>query len=375
MAPGLPKSSLGWVIAAVVLVIVLAGGGVGIWLIVRASKKSKAKKKASRTSAPVPSATVPPLAAVPMVYAPLSTPDLGPQTSSQLGFQAAVARSLARAPTMPEQQANWKNKVPLVLTTQQIQNKKVQTAQQKPARTAIAVSSAKLKAGAAETNAARSPAPKFDNAALWKKVAESKNRALTARETAEKAKNAAAWAAVGAKLRANKKGGAAGATTGVGTGTWMRAAATWYTSHPKCCKGASNYDAKADKKECDENNGCTWAGQFAGLNKKLSPAEVAKRDIVAFYDAKNQKGDKKAAQSWWNKNVKGKKIELKKPDGTTMIVEALDTCSDSDCGGCCTKNANKGGGYLIDLEESTAKRFYGGKIQDMNTNIQWRWAK
>ena len=401
-----PESTMGWVIAAVVLVIVLAGGGVGIWLIVRASKKkkitraSKAKKASRRRSSPPLAAVSPPVDA-PVVYAPMSTPDpvnaflSRPQTSSQLGFEEAVARSLATAPTTTL--ANWKNKVPLVLTTQQIENKQVQTAKHEAARAAaIAVLSAKLQerklakpleAGknnkvptAAETAKKERDAK---NAAAWAAVGaklKAKNKVPTAAETAKKArdaKNAAAWAAVGAKLKA-KKGAAATATTGTGTGAWMRASATWYTSHPKCCKGASNYDPKADKKECDEYSGCKWAGQFAGVDKQLSIAEVAKRDIVAFYDAKNQKGNKKAAEAWWNKNVKGKKIELKKPDGTTMIVEALDTCSDSDTqGGECTKNANKnnGGGILIDLEESTAKRFYpGGKIKD-NSSIEWRWAK
>ncbi len=41
-------------------------------------------------------------------------------------------------------------------------------------------------------------------------------------------------------------------------------------------------------------------------------------------------------------------------------IEAVvcDTCSDSDCNGCCTKNAGKTG-YLIDMESNTYARFGG----------------
>ena len=65
------------------------------------------------------------------------------------------------------------------------------------------------------------------------------------------------------------------------------------------------------------------------------------------------------------------------PSGTTRIVEALDTCSDGDKkNNDCTKNANKNGGVgnLIDLEESTARRFYGGTPKD-NAAIEWRWKE
>lgn len=37
--------------------------------------------------------------------------------------------------------------------------------------------------------------------------------------------------------------------------------------------------------------------------------------------------------------------------------QVIDTCDDSDCGGCCTRNASLHGGMLIDLEWHTAKRF------------------
>ena len=94
---------------------------------------------------------------------------------------------------------------------------------------------------------------------------------------------------------------------------------------------------------------------------------------MAFYDDANQSkcGDECA---WWDKNAKGKKIMVRDPaNGKTLIVEALDTCGNHDCGNCCSKNAKKGGGTLIDFEKNTAQRFYGGKIKDEYV-VEWKWA-
>jgi hypothetical protein len=42
--------------------------------------------------------------------------------------------------------------------------------------------------------------------------------------------------------------------------------------------------------------------------------------------------------------------------GKTMIVTAIDTCSDKDCDGCCTQNRGAAD-RLIDLEKYTDARF------------------
>ena len=388
---------MGWIIGIVILLLVIAGGGIGIWLVVRAKKTKKAAKKTPVVAPPVVApAVVAPVAAVAAVAPGAAVPVFPPLYESQPTYvnttkppavsqippvRAAatpkpvkMANEYAAAQVQPQVQAPNSALWQKVAEAKNRTLTEQETAQKEERKAKNAALLGKIKANKGPA------APKNDNSALWQKVAQAKNRTLTAQETAQKEERKAKNAALLGKVKANKAGASAAvpATTGTGTGTWMRASATWYTSHPKCCKGASNYDPKANKDECDKYSGCKWAGAFAGVDKKLSIAEVAARNIVAFYDAKNQKGDKKAAESWWNKNVKGKKIELKKPDGTTMIVEALDTCSDSDTqGGECTKNANKnnGGGILIDLEESTAKRFYpGGKIKD-NSSIEWRWAK
>ena len=52
----------------------------------------------------------------------------------------------------------------------------------------------------------------------------------------------------------------------------------------------------------------------------------------------------------------GKTITLKK-NGKTFTATVADTCSDSDCGGCCSANAKNG--YLVDIEYYTALRNLG----------------
>lgn len=162
-----------------------------------------------------------------------------------------------------------------------------------------------------------------------------------------------------------------------GSVKWLNANATWYESYPRCCEPTSKkpnpaYDPKAPKSECDDYSGCKYMGQFTGTDKTLSYDEVKSRNIVAFYDDKNQKKQKED-NAWWMKNVKGKKIIIRNPEnGVELEVDPLDTCGNYDCDGCCTKNS-KGAGYLIDLEINTAKKFYkGGKVKD-EAKIQWRW--
>jgi hypothetical protein len=50
--------------------------------------------------------------------------------------------------------------------------------------------------------------------------------------------------------------------------------------------------------------------------------------------------------------------------GRSILVNALDECADSDCNGCCTRNAN--GGILIDLEKHAARALFNF-TEPMNT--------
>ena len=121
---------------------------------------------------------------------------------------------------------------------------------------------------------------------------------------------------------------------------------TWYESYPRCC-----YDKNApNQEECTKYNGCRWAGQFAnGETLKLS--DIKATPIVSFFDADNK------SQSAWEKKYKNKKIRVTKGDITfTALVK--DTCSDKDTdNNDCTRNSK--GGFLIDVEYFTAKKYLG----------------
>jgi len=128
-------------------------------------------------------------------------------------------------------------------------------------------------------------------------------------------------------------------TTGTSTppnGTWRRANLTNFTSYP---------DPGSD--ECVNYNGCLWAGYFAFVDGKQPESWVAANNIAAVHS--------KDAGTY-----KLKTLRLRQ--GTrTIDVKVYDMCADTDCGGCCTENANAGGiGFLIDIEKYTMQRFGSG---------------
>lgn len=122
--------------------------------------------------------------------------------------------------------------------------------------------------------------------------------------------------------------GAAPDPTGL---VWRKANLTWFTSYPD-----------PGSEECLQYNGCTWAGQFAGVDGKQSESWVQSHNIAAVHSKDFSKYELKT---------------LRLKQGTkTIDVVVYDMCADSDCSGCCTKNAGSLG-YLIDLESYTAARF------------------
>ena len=111
---------------------------------------------------------------------------------------------------------------------------------------------------------------------------------------------------------------------------WKTANKTYYESYPD-----------PGSEECIAYNGCTWEGQFAACNGKKPEAWVEARNIASafpdfgalrLHDLCLRKGEK------------------------TLVVTVLDTCADSDCDGCCTKNRGTAE-QLIDLESYTNARW------------------
>ena len=114
---------------------------------------------------------------------------------------------------------------------------------------------------------------------------------------------------------------------------WNQANLTWYTSWP---------DPGSD--ECLYYNGCTWAGYFAGVSGQMTEEWVSQHNIIAIHEKD------------WN-TYKLKTFRLKK-GGHTIDAVVYDKCADSDCDGCCTRNAQANGkNFLIDIESYTKQRF------------------
>ncbi|MCQ2109680.1 MAG: hypothetical protein MJZ05_13080 [Fibrobacter sp.] len=124
---------------------------------------------------------------------------------------------------------------------------------------------------------------------------------------------------------------------------WNKANLTWYESYPA-----------PNSEECIEYNGCTWAGWFAGLEDQQTEEWVSENNIISIHERDFEK-------------YKLKTFRLKK-NGFSIDAVVYDMCSDEDCDGCCTENADQGGvGFLIDIEKYTKSRFnnYGSGV------IEW----
>ena len=111
---------------------------------------------------------------------------------------------------------------------------------------------------------------------------------------------------------------------------WRSANKTHYTSYPE--PGSA---------ECVEYNGCMWAGEFAACDQKRPESWVMAHDIVAAFP------DFEALRLHDLCLRKGSK---------TLVVTVLDTCGDSDCDGCCTRNRGNAD-ELIDVESYTDARW------------------
>lgn len=120
---------------------------------------------------------------------------------------------------------------------------------------------------------------------------------------------------------------------------WRTANLTYFTSWPE-----------PGSDECENYNGCMWAGYFAFVDGQKSEAWVQAHNIAAVHS--------RDAGMYALKTLRVRQ-------GSRQIdVTVYDMCSDDDCDGCCTENASETG-FLIDLESYTADRFgaWGGIVE------------
>ncbi len=144
---------------------------------------------------------------------------------------------------------------------------------------------------------------------------------------------AAAAAAAAAARGSGGSTGGSGGTAGCDTPglIWKTANKTHYTSYPE-----------PGSEECTIYNGCMWAGQFAACPNQVKPETwVASHNIAALFPGFEA--------------LKLHDICIKS-GSKTMIVTVYDTCGDSDCSGCCTRNRGSADA-LIDLESYTNARW------------------
>jgi hypothetical protein len=129
----------------------------------------------------------------------------------------------------------------------------------------------------------------------------------------------------------------AAGTNGSGDTTRCDAALAWWSANK------TNYTSYPDpgSEECVEYNGCLWAGEFAACDDKESEAWVSAHNIVAAFPDFDA--------------LKLHDLCLRQ-GARVIVVTVLDTCGDSDCGGCCTQNRGTAD-ELIDVESYTNERW------------------
>lgn len=138
------------------------------------------------------------------------------------------------------------------------------------------------------------------------------------------------------------RGGGGGQSGGAGQSAVDRcadAALTWHTGNK------TNYTSYPEpgSAECIEFSGCKYRGMFAACEGTKSEDWVSKHNIVAIFP-----------------DLRSHELHdlcLRKVDGShAIIVTVYDTCSDSDCDGCCTQNRGNADA-LIDVEHYTDERW------------------
>ena len=143
----------------------------------------------------------------------------------------------------------------------------------------------------------------------------------------------------GAEGGGGQSGGAAGRAGQSAADRCAGSALTWHTANKT---NYTSYPAPGSE-ECIEFSGCKYQGMFAACDGTKSEAWVSHHNIVAIYP-----------------DLRSHKLHdlcLRKPDGSrAIIVTVYDTCSDSDCDGCCTQNRGSADA-LIDVEHYTDERW------------------
>ncbi len=85
--------------------------------------------------------------------------------------------------------------------------------------------------------------------------------------------------------------------------------------------------------------------------------------MISFFDLLDPNG------TTWKQNYANRIIQLT-VGSLTWNSTILDTCANTDCGGCCATNAKKTGRYLVDMEHYTVLRHFG-TTNDLPDSIEF----
>jgi hypothetical protein len=138
---------------------------------------------------------------------------------------------------------------------------------------------------------------------------------------------------------------------------WNHASWTYYIAYAPCCEDSPNYDSSADTTECNVYNACDHIGQLA-YSGHQSLEWVQSNNIISFFSIN---GD--------NASFGNKTMRLSAA-GKTVEALVADTCADSDCNDCCSRNA-EASGYLVDMEYWTVMNNFGD-ISAADGQICWQ---
>jgi hypothetical protein len=111
--------------------------------------------------------------------------------------------------------------------------------------------------------------------------------------------------------------------------------------------------------ECIQYSGCMYEGQFAYCSQTETQSWVASHNVVSIYTLADN-----GAGPYANHKI------CMKYGGQSIVADVLDTCGNSDCGGCCTQNS-QGAEGICDTELGTDGRFLMQGLNGGQNGVQF----
>lgn len=134
------------------------------------------------------------------------------------------------------------------------------------------------------------------------------------------------------------------------------------------------YCERDETSECKDYSGCKWMGLMTACgDENKIPVDYLKTNYVVAFISKAQSKLKTRDQriKFWQKHYGEQNIEITlsyKNESLTFNAIILDTCDDTDCDGCCSKNMGDEDA-LIDIEFESLNRLSNENKQFMQRTV------